>query len=327
MNIRIATSDSDPIVLRQDMPPFLEEYKMPHAEVQAVSLDAGYLLLQERSTHHANLQTITLARMANNPVVLEQPQPAITLLFALENTLSIQLRGYKEILFPEGTFNLLYMPPREMILKTGPPPLYHLLFIHYPIESIRQLATYYPTLGHFMQRVDSNEPALLYPTNYFAHRDMIDLVKNLAGCPYNSDHYNWFFLGKSNELLLQMLELYRQPDSIGKPKMRKAVLESISSLKKDIDTDPGHSYSLQGMVRKTGLNKNKLQQAFKYLTGLSLFDYIRQVRMVHAKNALETTDISIEDAAYAIGYETQASFCKAFKLYYGITPSDMRKHN
>jgi AraC-like DNA-binding protein len=327
MNIRIAFGDSDPMVTHHDHPAFLENYKIPHARVQAVSLDIGYLLLQERTTDHATLQTITFASTENKPVVLEQPQPTIALVFALENTLSLHLTGYKDILFPEGTFNLFYLPPREVILKTGPSPMNHLLLIHFPIENIRQLATYYPTLEQFMQWVNSDEPALLYPNNPFAKRDMIELVKDLAGCSYNNDHYNWFFLSKSNELLLQMLELYRQPDLNGKVKMRNGDLQSISELKRDIDNDPGNGYSLQGMSRKTGLNKNKLQQAFKYLTGLSLFDYIRQVRMVYAKNALEKTDISIEDVGYAIGYETQASFCKAFKLYYGITPSDLRKRN
>ena len=51
------------------------------------------------------------------------------------------------------------------------------------------------------------------------------------------------------------------------------------------------------------------------------------VKMRKAKALLQDPLNQIQDVAYEIGYENPKHFTRAFKKYYGISPTDFRKNN
>jgi AraC-like DNA-binding protein len=228
------------------------------------------------------------------------------------------------MIFDKGSFNILYTPPGMLVLTSRAGQVCHLLSVQYSIENIRKLADFYPVLQMLMAKADRNEAAALYPLNHFAHREMIELVTGLAGSSYEDEQFTYLFRKKARELLLKTLES-AQPDSTNRIKLRRADVEGIYTLKQNIDEYPGNDYSLKTMIRQTGLNKNKLQQGFRQLIGYSVFDYILKVRMTHARSVLETTELSVQDTGYTVGYETKSGFSKAFRRHFGVKPSELRK--
>ncbi|MDO5089811.1 MAG: helix-turn-helix transcriptional regulator, partial [Leptotrichiaceae bacterium] len=68
------------------------------------------------------------------------------------------------------------------------------------------------------------------------------------------------------------------------------------------------------------------QLAFKNSEGISVKQYILNLKMNHAKFLLETTNYSIFDISIEVGYENPSKFAKTFKNYFGIFPSKYRKN-
>ncbi len=79
------------------------------------------------------------------------------------------------------------------------------------------------------------------------------------------------------------------------------------------------------LARQIGLNEAKLMHDFKQLFGQTIFDFTQNLRMDEAKRLLETTERSITEVAFDVGYEYSSNFTTAFKRRFGITPSVARE--
>ena len=60
-------------------------------------------------------------------------------------------------------------------------------------------------------------------------------------------------------------------------------------------------------------------------SGLTPIAYVQRIRVERAKRLLETTDGSIEEISWAVGYEDPASFQRLFKRLTGLTPGAYRQ--
>lgn len=101
-------------------------------------------------------------------------------------------------------------------------------------------------------------------------------------------------------------------------RIRASDKEALALVKKILESDLGETPSLQKLCRKAGLNADKLKRGFKYLYGLPPHAYQRKLRMEEAQRLLKTTEMTIQEIAWAVGYEQLSSFCKAFKKFSGV---------
>ncbi len=83
--------------------------------------------------------------------------------------------------------------------------------------------------------------------------------------------------------------------------------------------------SIAELTRKTGLNPNKLQMAFKYLYRKTVNEYVVNVRLEKAIVLLGNKDLSVSDVVARIGIENNSYFSKIFKNKYGVSPSTYKK--
>lgn len=65
-------------------------------------------------------------------------------------------------------------------------------------------------------------------------------------------------------------------------------------------------------------------RTFSLMSGMTVNTYIRNRRLSLAGQELQTTNISVIDAAYKYGYETPESFSKAFSRFHGVTPKQAK---
>lgn len=73
------------------------------------------------------------------------------------------------------------------------------------------------------------------------------------------------------------------------------------------------------------MSKNYLSALFTETMHLSLFDYIEQVRVNHARLLLQTTEDSILDIALKSGFHSSPYFNRVFKKLMNMTPGQYRK--
>ncbi|MCU6794726.1 helix-turn-helix domain-containing protein [Paenibacillus sp. WQ 127069] len=83
--------------------------------------------------------------------------------------------------------------------------------------------------------------------------------------------------------------------------------------------------SLQLLSEQFGMNKSYVSRIFKDEFGENFVDYLAGIRIQHAKQMLEDTQLPIQDIAVQIGYVHYFTFIRAFKKLIGISPSDYRK--
>lgn len=64
---------------------------------------------------------------------------------------------------------------------------------------------------------------------------------------------------------------------------------------------------------------------FKQATGLTVMNYILNIRIFSAKHMLENTDLSISEISEKCGFSSHSYFCQVFKKAYGMTPRQYQK--
>lgn len=74
------------------------------------------------------------------------------------------------------------------------------------------------------------------------------------------------------------------------------------------------------------MTSRQLNRKINAITGDNISTYILQVRLLHAKHLLDSNkDYTVAEVAYKCGYEENSNFTRAFKMLYGITPTQYRK--
>lgn len=77
--------------------------------------------------------------------------------------------------------------------------------------------------------------------------------------------------------------------------------------------------SVQQLAQELHLNRSYLSRIFKEITGLSIQSYLTNTRL-QAARSLILRDYTVSQASAMVGYSDIASFSRAFKNYYKISP-------
>lgn len=88
---------------------------------------------------------------------------------------------------------------------------------------------------------------------------------------------------------------------------------------------PERSWTVGRLAGKVGLSRSPFSVRFARVVGEAPHAYITRVRMLRAARMLKDGNVSIADVALSAGYESESSFNKAFKRYYGETPGQFRR--
>ncbi|HYP55428.1 MAG TPA: helix-turn-helix domain-containing protein [Solirubrobacterales bacterium] len=79
------------------------------------------------------------------------------------------------------------------------------------------------------------------------------------------------------------------------------------------------------MTTWSGLAPTTFKRRFKAATGHTPIAYVQRIRVERAKRLLETSDESVEQISWAVGYEDPASFRRVFKRLTGLAPGAYRQ--
>ena len=117
-------------------------------------------------------------------------------------------------------------------------------------------------------------------------------------------------------------------------KYEKSALSSEASerlsrkLRDTMEVDHLHrdaNLSLWALAKHTGASSNYISQTLNEVIGESFFDFVNSYRIAEAKTLLATTDESVLNITYDVGFNARSSFYNAFKRHTGQTPTSFRK--
>jgi AraC-like DNA-binding protein len=84
-------------------------------------------------------------------------------------------------------------------------------------------------------------------------------------------------------------------------------------------------FSVENLAEHLNISRVQLYRKVKALLGISISDYISNIRLEKAKSMLENTSLTIAEIAYTIGFSSPNYFSTAFKNMYGRPPGSFRK--
>lgn len=100
----------------------------------------------------------------------------------------------------------------------------------------------------------------------------------------------------------------------------------ISRFKKVVEERMTDSeLSVETIGSELGLSRVQLYRKVKALTSSSPVDLLRKARLNKAQQLLQTTDLSVSEIAYQVGFTSPSYFTKCYKDEYGKVPGESRK--
>ena len=98
----------------------------------------------------------------------------------------------------------------------------------------------------------------------------------------------------------------------------------IGSVKKYISEHFKEDIDRNGIASVAFITPNYLSKRFRIEIGMSLREYINQLRIEEAKRLLLSTNLSVSDIAVEVGYDNISYFSTVFRKLCGVSPVDWR---
>ena len=90
---------------------------------------------------------------------------------------------------------------------------------------------------------------------------------------------------------------------------------------------PEHAWTVEELARKVGVSRTALAGRFIHYLGRPPMQYLTRWRLSLAADRLRDGTTSIGRVAEQVGYDSEASFTRAFKRAFGLPPATWRRAN
>ena len=143
----------------------------------------------------------------------------------------------------------------------------------------------------------------------------------------NIDHFSQDIIISQLEVLLNYCERFYHRQFITRKITNHKVLSQLEDILNTYFDDQATTGlpTVQYIADKLNVSPNYLSGLLKVLTGQSTQQHIHDKLIEKAKEKLSTSDLSVSEIAYALGFEHPQSFSKLFKSKTNVSPLEFRQ--
>ncbi len=131
--------------------------------------------------------------------------------------------------------------------------------------------------------------------------------------------YQQIASGMVIKILGYIISFQKQKDFSG-----KAIAKIIEAIRFEMRQNTSEEIDLKALAVKYNVSYSFFRKMFKKYTGVSPGQYHLQLRITRAKELLVSTDKSIKEISYELGFQSIFYFSNIFKKKEGVTPSKFR---
>ena len=237
------------------------------------------------------------------------------------------LKGYAKFIFNEGMYALevseensllLYNPQVDLPMNMEMAPNSWIVSIVMTIRKFHSLfskeADYIPFLsaGNKEKKYYAQEavtPAIAVVLSQIMNYNLHPSIKELY---INGKVYELIslYFNKSTDADLEQCPFLVDEDNVKRIRQAKEIM--IIQM-----AEPP---SLPELAKQVGLSLKKLKEGFKQIYGDTVYSFLFDYKMEHARRLLETGQNNVNEVGLKVGYSTSSHFIAAFKKKYGTTP-------
>lgn len=160
----------------------------------------------------------------------------------------------------------------------------------------------------------------LLQANWLQEYDIHGSAGLYSGQAYWDKDGTFSFSKFREEKRKQFRELIRKLHDVRFKKEKNSMQEIAQYLRDNCKRD----VTLQEIADRFYLSREYISRKFKTEFGLTITDFITQVRIEKARELLENPHLKIYEIADAVGYQNDKYFIKVFKRAEGVTPTEYR---
>ena len=107
--------------------------------------------------------------------------------------------------------------------------------------------------------------------------------------------------------------------------MSEKLIDKVHSIV--IDNISDEKFGVHKLASQLELSLPQTLRKIKTATGKSVNQYIREIRLEKAAELIATSDFTMAEISYKVGFGSPSYFNKAFHKYYGISPGESKAQN
>lgn len=179
-----------------------------------------------------------------------------------------------------------------------------------------------PLHEHYPYPVPDHTLAIPVQASILNQEKLIVMLKQLQDSVRN--HYDSITLDYMATAVLCELhsQLYREFNA--RNSTRSSTKQVYFDIIEYIRLNSTKNLKVSDVAKHFGYNQKYLSHLFSHISGLSLKQFIMNVRMDTANYMLSDTNASIAEIAASLGFSDSHNFSKAYKKIAGMTPSEYR---
>lgn len=102
-------------------------------------------------------------------------------------------------------------------------------------------------------------------------------------------------------------------------------LQQITGVIEENLTD--EQFGVSELAREVGMSRSNLLRKVKKISGLSVSQFIRQVRLERGMDLLKDNSLTVSEISYRVGFSSSSYFIKCFREHYGYPPGEAEKRD
>lgn len=157
------------------------------------------------------------------------------------------------------------------------------------------------------------------------HATLADLFAAHAATgrdPYEQTGTRAYFLVLLHHLARRFRAAERLKDLYARQQTKRGRLREVFEF---LEKHHADRISLPQVAALAGLSRPQFHAVFKKATGMTLVDYLNQMRLTRAAQLLQETEQPVVEIANAVGFADQSYFDRRFRRYFGRTPRQFRR--
>ncbi|NVK05308.1 MAG: helix-turn-helix transcriptional regulator [Flavobacteriia bacterium] len=251
------------------------------------------------------------------------PSGVIQFYFSLDGKSRFSFGSNYELDLLSGKNFFFYDPEKELPVKVRVGAGAKHVFLFLSIERVHELFVADAAELPFLSSDNINRR--FYDERVIAPQTTV-VLNQLFNTQLSPQAQKLFYKGKVYELLSLYFSA-REVDTVSCPFLNdEENVRKIKMAKEFLMKNMSQPPSIKDLAREVGLNEYRLKVGFKEVYGNTVYGYLLDHKMEHARTLLDSSKYKVNEVAYTLGYTNPSHFITAFKKKFGLTPKKYLSH-